>query len=538
MSAKEVDVSQIIVKGGLLLDIDFKNECLIDFHNRNHVVRFSELTENGTCFQFVWDDYQKKVFPKFKQENYDGNVSIGKDIMALPFFGVLVTIPKEILQKPFLNVEEIDKINKSSKQQGWNFQMMDDATFNRFHRRQIPTIDVAGLKFFVDSRLGELREHDSIISSIPLSNEFLSVSGKTYQCFFHLPSKKVMEVDPFTDKAPADVVMLTIPHPLRMDPVGWNFRAGRNGLELLYDYPVQRNLKAGVIALTDENIKSVNRFFRRQDIFNELELKTIEAKESRFAAKPGDIILYNVLYEIDTENKLLIEVKNPNKVYYYDKADENGFYHFHQSWSEDLKIGKAERGSGTISVPAEIFSKKQIGEERIRALNWKSFDNEWRFRILDRELADRINGQLPRVMVGGEQFVLDPDFNKLIEAWNFRKQIDLNKACYYDDSFILFHNPKTCQQIKFDYNMINVPEGFRLLRFDGYNSLDPMGNWYGDEVNLHLEQILRVPPDFKPGVDLVPVEGSKVGELMAKNRQYLSGLSERRDRRKSKGNGL
>jgi hypothetical protein len=123
----------------------------------------------------------------------------------------------------------------------------------------LPQIDLAGEKFTVDLRLQELRNSKYFFPVISLKSFELTNDGWHYEAYYHPVMKQVVELDPKLLEFPEGVIKLKIPNEIGLDPVATARQYGMNERELLRRHPIQKDLKAEVIPLSETHIPALIR---------------------------------------------------------------------------------------------------------------------------------------------------------------------------------------------------------------------------------------------------------------------------------------
>ncbi len=137
----------------------------------------------------------------------------------------------------------------------------------------LPVIDIAGHTYIVDLRLKELRAKDEPHNKIRFGNMAMDIEGNNYLCFFHTPSRSVVNIQEGITSVPKDLVMLEIPNELRLDPVGTAREYGLEDSFMLEKYPIRAELKARVIPIDETGLPEVVRANRSKRIRTGIKMK-------------------------------------------------------------------------------------------------------------------------------------------------------------------------------------------------------------------------------------------------------------------------
>ena len=128
----------------------------------------------------------------------------------------------------------------------------------------LPKIDIAGEEFIVDLRLQELRHARSFHPVLSLNSFELTNDGWHYQGYYHPVIRQLVPIDPKLTELPDSVVKIKIPNEIGLDPVGAARIYNMNERELLRRHPIQKDLKAEVIPLSETQLPSLIRQNREQ----------------------------------------------------------------------------------------------------------------------------------------------------------------------------------------------------------------------------------------------------------------------------------
>jgi hypothetical protein len=122
---------------------------------------------------------------------------------------------------------------------------------------ELPHIDIAGSDFIIDWRLKELRENDVPHNRIAFEDMQLSPSGELYLCYYDTQKHKLYEPPANIKTLPKNVVLLEIPHELKLDPVAVAREHGIDTNFILKENPIQKDLMAVVNALSETGLSKL-----------------------------------------------------------------------------------------------------------------------------------------------------------------------------------------------------------------------------------------------------------------------------------------
>ena len=124
------------------------------------------------------------------------------------------------------------------------------------HTGLLPRIDIVGEMFVVDLRMQEFRHAEHFFPILSLCSFELTEDGWNYEAFYHPVMRQTVELDPKLLELP-DYVRIRIPNEIGLDPVSAARIYGMDERELLRRYPIQKELKADVIPLSETNVPAL-----------------------------------------------------------------------------------------------------------------------------------------------------------------------------------------------------------------------------------------------------------------------------------------
>lgn len=229
--------------------VDVRKNELRQKDNPANTISFHDMLDLGNSYTFSFDKTRKN-FPA-------------------PFSPQTENIVK-------VNVPQMVHLDPSGMAEKYGFRLADLEGKNDFDiivdqkllterlNGILPLIKIAGHDFIIDLRLNELRPMDDFSTRINLKDLDVSNDGEKFLCFYHLPSKQVVDVSPTLTELPKDVVMLEIPNELVLDPVGIAKMNGLPDSAFLKQYPIQKNLEAKVVALSETGLPRLIEKNKRQ----------------------------------------------------------------------------------------------------------------------------------------------------------------------------------------------------------------------------------------------------------------------------------
>ncbi|MDN5287462.1 MAG: hypothetical protein JWR38_3736 [Mucilaginibacter sp.] len=128
----------------------------------------------------------------------------------------------------------------------------------------LPRIHIAGEVFIIDLRLHELRHAKNFHLVLSLKSFDLTPDRWKYEAYYHPYIKQVVEIDPKLTELPDSVVRIRLPNEVGLDPVGTARRYGMEESALLRRYPIQKELKAEIISLSETDLPALIQRNREQ----------------------------------------------------------------------------------------------------------------------------------------------------------------------------------------------------------------------------------------------------------------------------------
>jgi hypothetical protein len=125
----------------------------------------------------------------------------------------------------------------------------------------LPHVTIGEDDYTVDWRLKEIRLTNEPWRSISLRDLDMDRTGHKYLFFYHLPSKTKIELPETITELPSDVVLVTLPFELHIDPVAVARENGLDERTFINFYPLQKQVDVptyplsvtGIPKLIEEN---------------------------------------------------------------------------------------------------------------------------------------------------------------------------------------------------------------------------------------------------------------------------------------------
>jgi hypothetical protein len=116
---------------------------------------------------------------------------------------------------------------------------------------KLPHIDINGTDFTIDVRLKELRETVSPWNRLEYSEQESSLDHDDYTFFYDTKKHNIWELDDNLTEMPENVVLVSMPNEMILDPVAAARSAGYEETKFLDEFPIQPDLKATVTQLAE-----------------------------------------------------------------------------------------------------------------------------------------------------------------------------------------------------------------------------------------------------------------------------------------------
>lgn len=228
---------------GTSFEVDIDKLTLRQTDNRENEIAISDINDLGSHYRLSYDLNTKNAFYGSGYPDHVKTITI-PPLTALD--------PESMAEKYGFTVEQLK--GKS------DFEVIVDQ--EALAQRQsgiLPQIDLAGEMFTVDLRLQELRNSKYFFPVISLKSFELTNDGWHYEAYYHPVMKQVVELDPKLLEFPEGVIKLKIPNEIGLDPVAAARQYGMDERELLRRHPIQKELKAEVIPLSETHIPALIR---------------------------------------------------------------------------------------------------------------------------------------------------------------------------------------------------------------------------------------------------------------------------------------
>jgi hypothetical protein len=218
--------------------VDADKQVLREFQNPANEISFVEdMVDNGTNYWFEYDkDLRNKAVNPFLESVVE------------------IKVPQLVQLDP-VNMANKYGFSEESLNGKTDFEVIIDQEALALRRTgKLPLIDINGEAFVVDLRMEELRHAEYFYPIISLKSFDLTEDGLHYTAFYEPIMKQVVELDPELLELPQHIFQIKIPNEIGLDPVATAREYGMDEKDLLRRYPIEKDLKAEIIPLSDTNI--------------------------------------------------------------------------------------------------------------------------------------------------------------------------------------------------------------------------------------------------------------------------------------------
>jgi hypothetical protein len=214
----------------------------------NEISLIRDMVDHGSHYQFFYDPEEKNVPRK------NCNVTRLKQITVPP----LIELDPEGMAMKY-GWQQRDLAGKTDFQVIVNQQLLEKRL-----QGALPRIRIAGEDFYVDLRLRELRHAGSFHPVLSLKSFEVTDDGWHYEAYYHPFIRQLVSLDPQLTELPDNVIKIRLPNEIGLDPVGAARLYNIDERTLLRLHPIQKNLVAEVIPLSETNIPALIRKNREE----------------------------------------------------------------------------------------------------------------------------------------------------------------------------------------------------------------------------------------------------------------------------------
>jgi hypothetical protein len=238
---------------GLSFLVDIDKQVLCQTNNGSHEISFiTQMIDRGDHYILPFDLIRKRV---------------ADNIFAHDQVEPIVVPPLVKLDPEGMSEKYGVPIDQLAGKTDFEVIVNQEALLQR-ENGVLPRINIAGQDFTIDLRLQELRHTEFFFPVLSLKSFDLTDDGGHYVAFYEPIMKQVVNIDPKLTEFPDGIIRIKLPNEIGLDPLGTAQKYGMNERELLRRHPIQKELKAEVIPLSETNIPALiqrNREALRQE---------------------------------------------------------------------------------------------------------------------------------------------------------------------------------------------------------------------------------------------------------------------------------
>ncbi len=245
--------------------VDVMKDELRQVDRPDNTISFKDMTYEGKWYQFWYDQQTHNIARHFPGID---------DLFALVRLPPLTVLDPEGMAK-------LSGLNEAEIRGRTDTELLTDpGMLERRRNGELPVIHVGGHDFEIDWNERVLRHvHDSrkIINlrSVPSSSE-----GKEIDFYFHTGSGERIYLPAAPTRLPENVVLVTLPNEIHLDPLGVARSLGLDDLYFMRKYPLQMRHVARVTQLKDTALPEI---VRRNQIEKEIAIGERQKTKSRRA---------------------------------------------------------------------------------------------------------------------------------------------------------------------------------------------------------------------------------------------------------------
>ena len=234
---------------GTAFAVDLERQVLRRITGPDTVISFiKNMVDHGDRYTFLYDTIAQKAV----DEPYD---ECNVRLVSIPPMAELD--PEGMAAKYNMTLSDLN--GKT------DFEIIcDQPALEKRREGILPVIEIAGEEFVIDLRLQELRHAEYFFPVLSLKSFELTNDGWNYEAFYEPVMKQVVNLDPELTEFPNGIVRIKIPNEIGLDPVATAQSYGMDERALLRRYPIQKNLKAVIIPLSETEVPRLIRQNREQ----------------------------------------------------------------------------------------------------------------------------------------------------------------------------------------------------------------------------------------------------------------------------------
>lgn len=546
-----------VVFEGVRYDIDYAGRQLVNSLRPNISKKFSDLKLEDGYYRFVFDrDTSEQIHTEYDRANYrmDGSK---KSIFKRPFYGPQISLPAALLDNgPVSDQAIISEFNHRSYKAKLGFVLIDEKITARLKGKQV-IVDIDGDPYFLNTKFNRLEPEikspsDPLYKAFEIQEQYKVRGSDTMQFFFNTKTKQPVALDINSNIAPKDTLLVSLPVPEFLDPIGWNKAGGwltalrgdtawhrdkrlwgesrekEDGLAIINQVPVKEKHKAKVLPITDANYQRVLANYRKLEFTTAKDFlnRDINALPYSDRVKLGDLIIGDFIYRNESALKALVRVDKPSQIIRYQEAAViEGNYHFTDN-KGNLKVLTGPRANrrmyDTWKIPTWVLEAAP-GEllDKVPLVNIKKEAGFADFVMVDQPMLDRITGKLPVVEVDGLSYTVDLALSQLVCTSDCSRIIDLNPHRVTSQQFFKVAGDKSVNPVFVDkQKMLDFPLEPKVFVLPEQYRMDTIVE------PIAMKKSFLNPGNFRRGhyqelaARISPVPVGEIREQLSQNRRH------------------
>ncbi|MFD2939180.1 hypothetical protein [Flavobacterium notoginsengisoli] len=236
--------------GGTLFIIDVVKEELREKADPKNIINIKEMFHDDDGYHFHYDSRTKNMVP-FEEINSP----INDKHIKLSFMPNLTDFapPVGIIQ----NYTKI--IDKATGRTDPDLSMQEGSFFDlRWNKKILPTLDIAGQTFFVDTAINKLRPKDDFSSKgidFREIKNYYDPNAEAYIIPYNPTTHEFQEIDHLKiTELPKEIIVVKFPNLQELDKVGCNIINGFGPAHCISEKQYQMNFKALILPWEQTNI--------------------------------------------------------------------------------------------------------------------------------------------------------------------------------------------------------------------------------------------------------------------------------------------
>ena len=237
--------------------------------------------------------------------------------------------------------------------------------------------------------------------------------------------------------------------------------------------------------------------------------------------------IHDTDFVVDIEKLVLREVQRPeNEISFIDHMQDKGdHYLFHYDFVERTCSPAVLDPLTFIEVkvpPLTVLDPDGMSEKYQVPANQLAGKADFEVMVDQELLAGRLKGELPKINIAGELFIVDLRLHELRHAKNFHPVLSLKSFDLADDGkyFQAFYHPVIKQVVQIDPKLTEFPDGVVRVRLPNELGLDPVA--VARQYGIDEKDVLRRYP-LQKGLkaDVIPLSETGIPALIQRNREAL-----------------